>query len=101
MWLLRRGEAREREGPPWFETAATTRLAALAASALGLGWLLFHGAPSLLDDLLVRRHAPASQAALGPTPYFAALYTFVNIHHFFMDSVVWRRDNPETRYLFA
>jgi len=25
----------------------------------------------------------------------------VNVHHFFMDSVIWRRDNPETRYLFA
>jgi hypothetical protein len=101
VWLLRRGEAREREGPPWFETAATTRLGVLAASALGLGWILFHGAPSLLDDLFAARRLPAAQAALGPTPYFAALYAFVNIHHFFMDSVVWRRDNPETRYLVA
>ena len=76
----------------------------LAVSALGLGWILFHGAPSLLDDLFVSRlprGAPAAQVALGPTPYFAALTTFVNIHHFFMDSVVWRRDNPETRYLVA
>jgi len=104
VWLLRRGEAREREGPPWFETSATTRLGVLAVSALGLGWILFHGAPSLLDDLFVSRlprGASAAQMALGPTPYFAALTTFVNIHHFFMDSVVWRRDNPETRYLVA
>jgi hypothetical protein len=101
VWLLRRGEAREREGPPWFEPSAATRLAALAASALGLGWLLFHGAPSLLDDLLVPRRLPAAWAALGPTPYFAALYTFVNVHHFFMDSVIWRRENAETRYLLA
>jgi hypothetical protein len=104
VWLMRRGEAREREGPPWFETSAATRLGVLAVSALGLGWILFHGAPSLLDDLLVSRlsrRAPAAPMALGPTPYFAALYTFVNIHHFFMDSVIWRRDNPETRYLFA
>ena len=101
VWLLRRGEAREREGPPWFEPSAATRITALAASALALGWVLFHGAPSLFDDLLVPRRLPAAQAALGPTPYFAALYTFVNVHHFFMDSVIWRRDNPETRYLFA
>ncbi len=101
VWLLRRGEAREREGPPWFELSAATRLGALAASALGLGWLLFHGAPSLLDDLLVPRRLPAGLAALGPTPYFAALYTVVNVHHFFMDSVIWRRENPETRYLLA
>ncbi len=99
VWLLRAGEAREREGPPWFERAASVRLAGLAASALALGWLLFHGAPTALDDLLVPRHPRASDAALGPTPYFAALYTFVNIHHFAMDSVIWRRENPETGYL--
>ena len=98
----RRASARARPGsrPP-----PATRLAILAASALGLGWLLFHGAPSALDDLLVSRRqrlsALSGGSALGPTPYFAALYTFVNIHHFFMDSVIWRRDNPETRYLLA
>jgi hypothetical protein len=104
VWLLRGNEAREREGPPWFETSAKTRLGILAVSALGLGWVLFHGAPSALDDLLVPRRGrlPSGPLSdLGATPYFAALYTFVNIHHFFMDNVVWRRDNPETRYLFG
>jgi hypothetical protein len=101
VWLLRGNEAREREGPPWFETAARTRLGILAVSALGLGWVLFHGAPSALDDLLVPRKERFSGSDLGATPYFAALYTFVNIHHFFMDNVIWRRDNPETRYLFG
>ncbi|MBV9945272.1 MAG: hypothetical protein JOZ69_00300 [Myxococcales bacterium] len=97
VWLLRSGEAREREGPPWFETSAGTRLGILAVSALGLGWVLFHAAPSTLDDLLVARRDRSS--AMGATPYFAAIYTFVNIHHFVMDSVIWRRENPETRYL--
>jgi len=23
----------------------------------------------------------------------------VNIHHYFMDHVIWRRDNPDTRFL--
>jgi hypothetical protein len=99
--LLRGNEAREREGPPWFETSARTRLAVLAVSALGLGWILFHGAPAALDDLLVPRRARPSSLPLGPTPCFAALYTLVNVHHFFMDWVIWRRDNPETRYLFS
>jgi hypothetical protein len=97
VWLLKGNEAREREGPPSFEVSARVRLGALALSALGLGWVLFHGAPSMLDGALVSRHARASD--LGPTPYFAALYTFVNIHHYFMDYVIWRRDNPQTRYL--
>ncbi len=101
VWLLRTNEAREREGPPWFETSARVRVGMLAASALGLGWVLFHGAPSALDDLLVPRRARFTVSALGTTPYFAALYTFVNIHHFVMDSVIWRRENPETRYLLS
>jgi hypothetical protein len=99
VWLLKGSQAREREGAPWFEASARVRLGILAASALGLGWLLFHGAPWWLDDGLVTRKMRLSD--LGATPYFAALYTFVNIHHYFMDNVIWRRDNPLTRYLRA
>jgi hypothetical protein len=101
VWLIRANEAREREGPPWFETSASVRLGILAVSALALGWLLFHGAPSALDDWFVPRRARLNPGLLGATPCFAAIYTFVNIHHFAMDSVIWRRENPETRYLSA
>ena len=99
VWLLEGNRARERQGPPWFETSARVRLGILAASALGLGWVLFHGAPWWLDDGLIPPHERAS--ALGPTPCFAAIYAFVNIHHYFMDHVIWRRENPLTRYLRA
>jgi hypothetical protein len=99
VWLLKGNEAREREGPPWFERAARVRLGLLAVSALGLGWLLFHGLPAALDDFLVPRRSRFT--ALGPTPYFAAIFSVVNIHHYFMDWVVWRRDNRQTRYLLG
>jgi hypothetical protein len=99
VWLLRGNEAREREGPPWFEVSRMVRLGTLALSAVGLGCILFHAAPSMLDGAFVSRADRGS--ALGATPYFAALYAFVNIHHYFMDYVIWRRDNPETRYLRA
>ena len=97
VWLLKGNEARDREGPPWFERAASVRLGLLAVSALGLGWLLFHGAPAALDDFLVPRRSRFTD--LGPTPYFAAIFAVVNIHHYFMDYVIWRRDNRQTRYL--
>jgi hypothetical protein len=93
VWLLKGNEAREREGAPWFEAASSARLSVLFASAIGLGIVLFHAGPTLLDD--VRK----GSGSLGPTPYFAAIYAFVNIHHYFMDTVIWRRENPLTRYL--
>lgn len=99
VWLLKRNEAKAHEGPPWFGQPAVVKVGFTAVYALGLGWLLFHGAPTFLDDVLA---APAKRHAvgpLGPTPWFAALFVFVNIHHYFMDHVIWRRDNPETRHL--
>lgn len=103
VWLLRRNEARAAEGPPAFGLPARVRLGFLAVSAVGLGWLLFRGGPSFLDAALLSpaaRRLPTTDA-LGPTPYLAALFVFVNIHHYFMDHVIWRRDNPETRHLLG
>lgn len=101
VWLLKRNEAKEGEGPPAFGRPTSVRLGFLAVTALGLGWILFHGAPTFLDDMFVSASARklGETDGMGPTPYFAALYVFVNIHHYFMDFVIWRRDNPETRYL--
>jgi|CZKU01.1.fsa_nt_gi hypothetical protein len=97
VWLMKKNQAREREGPPWFERSAPVRLGMLALSALVLGWIFFHAAPTVLDDWFrPRRGAPIP---LGPTPYFAALFSIVNIHHYFMDAVIWRKDNPLARYL--
>ena len=99
VWLLKRNQAREREGPPSFGRPAAQEVGTLAAMAIGLGWLLFHGAPEFLDGLFALRSPNAAETSLGATPYFAVLFAFVNIHHYFMDTVIWRRENPETRHL--
>ena len=101
VWLLRRNRARAQEGPPHFGRPTKTALGLLAASALALGFVLFHGAPWLFDGALVPagRRGVASMGDLGVTPCFAALFAIVNIHHYFMDHVIWRREHPETRYL--
>lgn len=100
VWLMKRNEARESEGPPSFGRPVAVRLGFLAVSALGLGWLLFRGAPAYFDGLFVAPPARGEGAdALGETPFFAAFFVIVNIHHYFMDYVIWRRDNPDTRYL--
>ena len=97
VWLLRRNEARAHAGPPEFRSVARS-LVMLALGAVILGWLLFRGVPSFFDDLLVLID-PIDP--LGTTPYLAAIGTFVNLHHYFMDWVIWRRENPEIRHLLA
>ena len=101
VWLLNKNQARAAERPPFFGPPARQRLLLLAACALGLGWLLFHAAPELLDGarLSGQRRAHETPGELGATPYFAAIFVFVNVHHYFMDNVIWRRENPDTRYL--
>jgi hypothetical protein len=100
VWLLKRAQSKAHEGPPSFGRPVAVVLGAWAVGAAALGLLLFHLLPSALDSALVDpRRARFSD--LGPTPYFAALFAIVNLHHYFMDFVIWRRDNPETRYLRA
>jgi hypothetical protein len=102
VWLMQSNQARSEEGPPTFGRPVSVRLGMLALSALGLGWLLFRGAPTLLDELFVPRPQRGQiPDALGQTPFFAAFFVFVNLHHYFMDHVIWRRDNPDTRFLRA
>jgi hypothetical protein len=100
--LMKRNEARAEEGPPSFGRPVSVRLGAAALSALALGWLLFRGVPSFLDEAIAARWTQGPRAeALGQTPFFAAFYVVVNIHHYFMDHVIWRRENPDTRFLRA
>jgi hypothetical protein len=96
VWLLKRNEARAVERAQVFGPSVKQRLGVLALSALGLGFLLFHALPQVLDGALSDRRATTD---LGATPYFAAIFAFVNIHHYFMDTVIWRRENPSARYL--
>ena len=99
VWLLSRNEAHHNEGPPAFGPPLRTRLTMLLALALGLGWLLFRGAPGALDAWLVPSMA-TTREDLGLTPFFAAFNIIVNIHHYFMDHVIWRRDHEPMKWMF-
>jgi hypothetical protein len=101
VWLLSRNQARAAEQPPFFGPPARHRLLLLAASSLVLGWLLFHAGPELLDGArrAAARRTHETAGDLGATPYFAAIFVFVNVHHYFMDNVIWRRENPDMRHL--
>jgi hypothetical protein len=81
------------------------RLALFFATSVGLSWLAFNGVPGFLDEYFVASTArlgpdpSVSSVSLGLTPYVAAFSTFINIHHYFLDHVIWRRENPDTRFL--
>jgi hypothetical protein len=100
VWLMKRNEAVAEEGPPHFGRPVRVRLALLLLSALGLSVLLFHALPGFFDAAVAARwQVKGKDIPLGETPFLAAFFVFLNVHHYFMDFVVWRRENPQTRFL--
>ncbi len=100
VWLMKRNQARAAEGPPTFGPPASTRITWLAVTGVVLGYLLFRGGPWALDTSIAASWATEpTREALGATPFFAAIFVVVNLHHYFMDHVIWRRESPETRFL--
>lgn len=76
---------------------AILRLARFAALGLILGFCGFWLAPILLDEFVAY-----DKALFGPSMFLFAFWIFINVHHYFLDNVMWRRENPDTRtYLFA
>ena len=73
------------------------RFAVFVAIGIALGWLGFIGLP----DYLQRALRP--DAALWGTPVMAFMFIiWINIHHYFIDNVIWRKDNEDVRkFLFA
>jgi hypothetical protein len=107
VWLLKRGEAADGRRDEGFGPSAATRFGLVFLGAIALGWLLLRGAPELLDGGRASRalHALAagrplaSSLDLGATPWFAAFFAVVNLHHYFMDAVIWRREHAPARAL--
>ena len=52
----------------------------------------FWGVPELLGSLV-----PYDQEIFGGALFFFLFWIFINVHHYFLDNVMWRRQNPETR----
>ena len=62
-----------------------------------LGFAGFWAAPVVLNAL-----SGYDRAIFGATLFLFIGWTFINIHHYFIDHVIWRRENPETRrHLFG
>jgi len=65
--------------------------------SVALGVLLFLAVPMVLDGTV-----PFDQAALGALPFSFLFMVGINVHHYFVDSVIWRRSNREvSEHLFG
>ena len=62
-----------------------------------LGGLGFWGAPLLLTDMI-----SYDQARFGASAFLFIFWIFINVHHYFMDNVMWRKGNPDVaKHLFG
>jgi hypothetical protein len=73
------------------------RMAAFLLAGVAIGAAMFWAVPLALTALVA---APETMAQALPVLF--AAWVFVNVHHYFIDSVIWRHDDPDARrHLFA
>ncbi len=60
--------------------------------SLVLGGLAFYVLPNLGDKYLA-----LNPDTFGPTFWMFSFMIFINVHHYFIDNVIWRGDNPELK----
>jgi len=76
---------------------ATARLLKFYLFGVTLGALAF-----LLVPLSLSQYANFDRAQFGPFLPAIAIWLFINIHHYFLDNVMWRKGNPDVgKHLFA
>lgn len=62
-----------------------------------LGYLGFWGIPMVAEDLV-----PYDRQAIAGSLFLFVFWVFINVHHYLLDNVMWRRENPDTKlYLFG
>jgi hypothetical protein len=71
--------------------AGPTALVAVVAAVLLAGWLAFELVPGAFDALL------GTSSALGISFFVIAAMLFINIHHYFIDNVIWRFNDPAVK----
>lgn len=70
----------------------TRQVLALYVLAGMLGYLGFWALPRWADAWV-----PFDREALGVTPFLFVSWIFLNVHHYFIDNVIWRSENPDTK----
>ena len=78
-------------------TGPWSAMATFVGVGVLLGFLGFMGMPRLMDAVV-----PYDKHLYGGGLFLFVFYIFINVHHYFLDNVMWRRGNPDVqRYIFA
>jgi hypothetical protein len=81
----------------FWPTGVLPNLAMFIGMGVLLGFIGFMGAPRVLDAVL-----PYDKHLFGPSLFLFSFYIFINVHHYFLDNVMWRRGNPDVQqYIFS
>ncbi len=84
---------------PWSRplSARLTKLINFGLLGLLLGFVGFWATPLLLDSIV-----GYDREIFGPGLFLFMFWVFINVHHYFLDNVIWRKENPDMqKYLFA
>lgn len=80
-----------------FGTNLGAHMAIFVLSGCLLGFLGFWGIPVLAETLL-----PYDRQAISGFLFLFIFWIFINVHHYLLDNVMWRRDNPDVKlHLFG
>jgi hypothetical protein len=80
-----------------FGADPVAHMAGFVLTGAVLGFLGFWGIPMLADSLV-----PYDRQAIAGVLFLFVFWIFINVHHYFLDSVMWRRENADTKlYLFG
>jgi len=93
-------------GWKWAQKNAFGKFTFFFVNAYLLGLFLFALIPNTLDVLARKDLLPSffsyNTAIFGSSLYLFFMLIAINIHHYFIDNVIWRRDNPHIRaFLFT
>lgn len=73
------------------------RLARFIVLGLFLGFLGFYFVPGTLE-----LYVGYDEELFSSGVFLFMFWIFINTHHYFIDNVIWRRENPETsKHLFS
>jgi len=93
-------ESEPKGGLSGISKAANTT-SAHVARFVGFGILLGAFGFWLLPAIFIQS-TDLSGSAFEPAVFFFMFWIFFNVHHYFIDNVIWRKENTDTsRYLFA